>query len=1124
MRGLTQYLSRFLSTVVSRLGLGLRGKLIVIFLLVKVIPLILLAVIAWRQFTIQGEGLREIAINDSSSALNESAVENIERMSTDAALKVAEFLYTRDDDLRYVASLAPSEDEYRRFLASRLGRVVKKGPWVLAPDGQAWVPAEPPAPREMDDVSTNVENNDQGGFRHLPPEPFEYENIPLYDEITFIGLDGRELAKVVAPGSPKVHYPLSPEKRDVSRRENTYVKAETYFEKLKALKPGEIYVSDVVGAYVGTNFIGMYTPGSVAEAAEKRGYAIEYRPEAQAFAGMENPGGRRFEGLVRWGMPVADEAGAVVGYVTLALNHDHIMEFVDHLTPMNERYTALPSAHEGNYAFIWDYQGRNIGHPRHHSIVGFDPETGVPQVPWLEESIYEDWRASGLAKWTEFVRDYPTFFEQSRSKKPAPALTRQGLVGLDCRYLNNAPQCTGWMDLTADGGSGSFYILWSGLYKLNTAAAIPYYTGPYAPSEANGYSRRGFGFVAIGSGLDYFTQPARETEAKLSAAIAENLKGTFVQLVATTAVLIVLVVFVAIWMASSLTNSITRLIEGISRFRTGERQFRFHAPVKDEFGTLADSFDDMADSLADSVKNPLCIIDMEHRILYMNGYGLELVKKSLAEVVGTAYEESTLFPADSPYSPIKALEEDREAEIYYLSGSDRYLKGTANHFRNKDGEIIGYIIEVADVTEMVHRQLELERAMNEAKRANAHKGEFLARMSHEIRTPMNAIIGLANVVQRNLEEEGGDAPALIEARGHVRQIEDSSQHLLCLLNDILDISKIEAGKISLLEEAVDLVALADTVTSIIQPRCREKNITFETFFDSFSPSTFLTDSLRLRQVLINLLGNAVKFTPERGRVTFRIERQGRRPGETLVAFTVVDTGIGISEEAAAHIFQPFEQADNRIMRQYGGTGLGLTISQHLVQLFGGGISIKSHVGQGSEFGFSIWLRETEPGLLKGPAATDPAGRFAGKRALLVDDVDLNRKVAKAMLKNTGLAIEEAEDGLIAVEKFKNSPENTYDIILMDVLMPNMDGYEASRAIRALARADAPGVPIIALTANAFKEDIDKALEAGMNAHIAKPVKMDKLVEVLFRFLQGDRPGSDSARAVAPDPTPGGGES
>ncbi|MDR2354134.1 MAG: hybrid sensor histidine kinase/response regulator, partial [Deltaproteobacteria bacterium] len=374
----------------NKFGMGMRGKLITIFLLVKIIPLILLACIAWRQASFQGDTLREIAVADSSKALNDIAVENIERTSTTAAESVANFLYKRDDDILAVAKLPQTLEAYRFFADSLKGRLVKRRAYVLAPDEKSWIPAEP-FPVLPAGTSTNKENEDNDGFKPRPPDNIEFINVPLYDEVTFLDLSGQEVIKYVNPNTTKTRYPLDPTLKDVSARENTYIKAETYFNELQNLEPGEIYVSDVIGAYVKSNYIGMYTPFYVNQASQTRGYPIPYEPEKQAYSGMENPNGIRFEGIVRWATPVVDQAGEKIGYVTLALNHDHIMEFVDHITPMGERYTEHPDAFEGNYAFIWDYQCRSVAHPRHHSIVGFNLETGDPEVPWLEESIYQGW-------------------------------------------------------------------------------------------------------------------------------------------------------------------------------------------------------------------------------------------------------------------------------------------------------------------------------------------------------------------------------------------------------------------------------------------------------------------------------------------------------------------------------------------------------------------------------------------------------------------------------------------------------------------------------------------------------------------------------------------------------------
>jgi len=1217
-----------------QMGINMRAKLIMIFLCVQVLPLVLLTVMAWQQVQMLSSLLRDISVEDASAALNDSAVENIERMSTDTAQQVATFLYERDDDILYLATMEPTLENYRYFCENRLGLVMDRGEWALSEDGSSWVRTDSEETvSSYAGVSTNIENTDMDGFHYREPESYTYSSLPLYDEITFVGLDGVELVKYVTPNSSKVNYPFSQEKRDVSNRENTYVKAETYFAALGDLAPGDIYVSDVIGAYVGSNYIGMYTPDVVAEAADARGYEITYDPEAQAYAGKENPDGQRFEGIVRWATPVADDAGNVVGYVTFALNHDHIMEFVDHITPMNERYTDLPSAYEGNYAFIWDYQCRNICHPRHHSIVGYDPETGLAQVPWLESSIYEGWQESGLSSWLDYVANIPTFFMQSRSKTPTAELTQAGLVGLDGRYLNNAPQCTGWMDLTGDGGSGSFYILWSGIYKLNTAAAIPYYTGQYAPSEDNNYSKRGFGFVAIGAGLEDFTAPATLMEGRLIDAAEESQYNIVMRLVSVTSILIVIVVLIAIWVASSITGKLTKMIAGISRFRSGERQFRYHDPVKDEFGALSDCFDDMADSIVDSVKNALSITDMDKKIIYMNDKSLEFCNTTLEAVAGTDYALTSVYPTDSPYDPIRALKEGRESDICYLEKIDRYMKGQANYLLDKNANRIGYIIETTDVTDMVREQLrverqkslldsvfgfspdliwymdekgayytvnprfasicgkdpeefvgktaldilpsyiangfnlndrkaieasspvyseehivfadgheevldsvrtplydtngqlsgilgfardvtirvkiddelrttqmELERAVEDANRANQHKGDFLARMSHEIRTPMNAIIGLASIARKELEEQLLQHAELDGVKRNIDQIEASSQHLLGLLNDILDLSKIEAGKIELAEEVSSLPKLVETVQSIIRPRCAEKSIQFETHRDPFAAEVFSLDALRLRQVLINLLGNSVKFTPEHGRIDFSVFCKERKDGKTLTEFVVTDTGIGIAPDYLNKVFESFEQGGSGISKSHGGTGLGLAISRSIVQLFGGDIEVESQLGEGSTFRFAVWLKETQAPIPETVRVTDVTDKFTGKRLLLTDDVTVNRIVVASMLSKSGIAIDEAADGAEALEKFKSSPEGYYDIILMDIQMPNMNGYDACAAIRTLDRADAKAVPIIAQTAFAFQDDIQKALSFGMTAHISKPVEMTALYETLYRFL------------------------
>jgi CheY-like chemotaxis protein len=366
---------------------------------------------------------------------------------------------------------------------------------------------------------------------------------------------------------------------------------------------------------------------------------------------------------------------------------------------------------------------------------------------------------------------------------------------------------------------------------------------------------------------------------------------------------------------------------------------------------------------------------------------------------------------------------------------------------------------------------------------------------------MNAIIGMTNIVKRRLTDENETEPEIIS---NLRQIEESSQHLLGLLNDILDLSKIDAGKIEMSMEAVNISKLANTVASIIRPRCAEKNIDFEMILETPPATLAVTDPLRLRQVLINLLGNAVKFTPELGRIVFDIRKLESEDGKIKFSFAVKDNGIGISDEAKETLFQPFEQGGAGVARRFGGTGLGLAISRSIVRLLGGDITVESEPNAGSTFSFSLWMREADSEVSEEDVQIEGKGLFAGKRALLVDDVAINRIIAADLLEFTGLDIDEAEDGDEAVRMFEASEPGTYDIIYMDIQMPKMDGYKASLLIRAAAREDARSVPIVALTANAFKDDIDNALRNGMNAHLAKPLDVHKLIETTFRLIKGSK--------------------
>jgi signal transduction histidine kinase/ActR/RegA family two-component response regulator len=401
--------------------------------------------------------------------------------------------------------------------------------------------------------------------------------------------------------------------------------------------------------------------------------------------------------------------------------------------------------------------------------------------------------------------------------------------------------------------------------------------------------------------------------------------------------------------------------------------------------------------------------------------------------------------------------------------------------------------------ELVKRSTELEIQTEAARVASKAKGEFLARMSHEIRTPLNAIIGMTEIARRAGDVKKKDYS--------LREIAAASDHLLGILNDVLDMSKIESGKFGVIHDPFDIGEAMEEVSRIIVQRCREKKISFVPAFTRISGAAVMGDKLRLKQVLINLLGNAVKFTPERGRVDFAVAGSPASAGTppdsgksgVRVHFRVADTGIGMTEEQLAKVFNAFDQADSSISIRFGGTGLGLAISQNLVKLMGGVITANSRIGEGSVFDFTL---DFEKASLpdRGTAAAGAKRDYAGKRLLLTEDIAINREIVRELLSGTHAEIHEAADGRQALDVFSASPGGFFDLVLMDVQMPNMNGYEAAGRIRALDRADAKRVPIIAMTANAYKEDIDKALASGMNGHLAKPIDIDAVMKTLDRYL------------------------
>jgi signal transduction histidine kinase/CheY-like chemotaxis protein len=384
-------------------------------------------------------------------------------------------------------------------------------------------------------------------------------------------------------------------------------------------------------------------------------------------------------------------------------------------------------------------------------------------------------------------------------------------------------------------------------------------------------------------------------------------------------------------------------------------------------------------------------------------------------------------------------------------------------------------------------------AAQEAQSANAAKSEFLSHMSHDIRTPINGIIGMTNIAIKNTD----DTERVKDCLG---KISGAADHLLALVNDVLDMSRIESGKTTVLNEPIDMRKFINDCAAIIDGQLIARQIDFIKDFGDFKYPFVFADQLHLRQVLINILGNAIKFTKDGGRISFRVKEIGEKDGKIGYCFEVEDNGIGMSEEFQGKIFDEFSQEREDGRTNYKGTGLGMAISKQLVELMGGVITVKSKLGEGSCF--TVTMEFEIDGEHEEEQEEEVCVTLKGLRALLVEDNELNMEIAQEILSDEGMEITPAVNGKVAVDIFSESPEGTFDVILMDVMMPVMNGIDATRAIRSSSHPQAKTIPIIAMTANAYKEDEDKVIEAGMNAHVAKPVNVDILLSTLGRYVQG----------------------
>ncbi len=584
-------------------SLGIRAKLIILFICIKVLPMIIIAYIAIlgvekvgtiftndleKSFNANIKLIKKTAnesISDSIKALDKSAQKSYEKFTVNIATNIANFLYERDNDILFLSTQKPSNKLFNEFYKSKNKGVIKSPKYIYDDASSKWIPKI--QNKSIDKKIIPIKDNEKN-FNYISPISINKINLPIYKEITYFDLNGIEKVKKSSINNKLL---------DISKKSNTYINSETYFDKIKHLKKDEIYVSDVIGKYVGTKIIGTFSK----EKAKKM--KIKFQPEKYGYAGLENPLGKRFEGIIRFVTPVFNN-NKKVGYISLALDHRHIMEFTDSVNTVSKNLQQnISDASSGNYAFMWDKKGRLISHPRDYFISGFDPKTGKRVAPWVSADVAKKFKESKQKNLLDFLEKYPKFEKQSGQKKPNMSqLLKQGKIPLDCRYLNFAPQCTGWEKIASQGGYGSFMIYWSKVWKLSTVSVIPYYTGQY------GKGKKGFGIVSIGANISDFHKVAYKTRDKINATLTQqqsvlkkqidlsqaNLKqfinSTIHNLTISTIILTIIVILIAILIANYFTKKIKELIYATNELSNGNFDIKLSMDSSDELGELTKSF------------------------------------------------------------------------------------------------------------------------------------------------------------------------------------------------------------------------------------------------------------------------------------------------------------------------------------------------------------------------------------------------------------------------------------------------------------------------------------------------------------------------------------------------------
>jgi len=509
------------------------------------------------------------------------------------------------------------------------------------------------------------------------------------------------------------------------------------------------------------------------------------------------------------------------------------------------------------------------------------------------------------------------------------------------------------------------------------------------------------------------------------------------------------------------------------------------AVIMNTHRSLSISVKNVSDEIFKSISIPLLLLDHQNKVILANesAYGVwknDLIGRDAEELIFLDKKiPAQAFFNESFTNNIVTVDKETGTRVYDMS-----LKVLISKY----GDVYSKIVALEDITE-------IQNALDNAKESSRAKSEFLANMSHEIRTPLNAIIGMTLIGKKT-----GDSEEKIHA---LNKIGDASSHLLGVINDVLDMAKIEADKLIINNVEFNFEHMIDKILAVIHFRADEKKQKLNVDIDKKIPRFVIGDDQRLIQVLTNLLANAVKFTPEGGRIDLNANLIDETDDYCELEIIVKDNGIGISPEKHKRLFESFEQADIEITRDYGGTGLGLAIAKRIIEKMGGRIWVESELGKGAAFIFTIRIKSSmkteQDSDDKTVSGDSTAGVFNGKRLLVVEDVEINREILIALLEDSGLIIDCAENGKDALDMVTFAPEK-YDVVLMDLQMPFMGGLEATRLIRELPPRKKKRLPIIAMTANVFRDDIEACIAAGMDDHLGKPLDIDKVIEALNKYL------------------------